>query len=101
MQQDLASPGADNGLAPIRGFRKAYVCEADRRELVGNPLGGCSAFFGRELAGISHRPEGDEFAELSFGLLHQAGNALSQLHVRLATCYWGRLQLLDHLLKSG
>jgi hypothetical protein len=34
------------------------------------------------LAGVSHRPDGDELAKLGSGLLHQPGNALSQFHVR-------------------
>ena len=77
------------------------VGEAELGELVTNPLGRCGAFFRRELAGVSYRPDGDELGELGSGLRHQAGNTLSQFHVLLAACDRGRLELLDHLLESG
>ena len=93
--------GSDDGLAPVGGFGKAYVGEAELGELVENPLGRCGALLRRELAGISHRPDGDELGELGSGLRHQAGNTLSQFHVPLAAGYRGRLELLDHLLESG
>ena len=88
-------------MAPIGGLGQVYIGEAELGELVQNPVGRCGAFLGRKLAGVSYRPEGDELAELSFGLLHQAGNTLSKFHGLLAACYRGRLQLLNHLLEPG
>ena len=96
-----ARPRSDDGLAPIGGFGKVYVGEAELGELAKNPLGGSGTLLGRELTGIGHRPDRDEFAELVSGLRHQTGNALSKLHGLLAACYWGCLELLDHLLEPG
>ena len=46
-----------------------------------NPLGGSGTLLRRELTGIGHRPDGDELLEFVAGLRHQAGNALSEIHV--------------------
>ena len=56
--------GAEHGLAPIRHLRQPGVGKTGIGKSAQHPLRRAGAFFRRELAGVSHRPDGHELRQL-------------------------------------
>ncbi len=70
-----ALPRPQHGLAPVRHLREPGIGEANGGKGVPHPPRRAGAFFRRELTGISHRPDGDQFRQFGLHPPHQAHNS--------------------------
>jgi hypothetical protein len=81
-----ARPGPEHRLAPVRHLRQPAIGEADAGKSVPHPPRRPGAFFRRELAGVSHRPDRHQLGQLGPRLPHQARDAFTKCHDATPWC---------------